>query len=192
MCLDVSCRSLLHLQGRPYFAVPAIVLVAGLHLRQASQAASTQMVCLPLAGATLSLSLSLSRDLQCCRLQCHLAQIRPLPALALYKMTRAKWQYLLLQGSKITVQELIASTQLPDESKQRLQQGMQKVGYGDNEDVGDTVRGLHEAQLEKAAALANLKPPLTVRGMQALLLLKAKQAGELILTVKGPWSSNRH
>ena len=62
---------------------------------------------------------------------------------------------------------------------------MQKVGYGGNEDVDDTIRGLCEAHLETAAALAELRPALTIREMQALLL-KAKQAGELILTVKGP------
>ena len=84
-----------------------------------------------------------------------------------------------------TVQELIASTQLPEGSKKRLQKVMQKVGYGDNEEVDDTLRELHQVDLEKAGALGKLNPPLTLRETQALLL-KTKKAGELVLTVRGP------
>ena len=77
----------------------------------------------------------------------------------------------------VTVQELVASTQLPDEGQQRLTAVMKLIGYAESHEVDDIVRGLSEGDLEKAAALAELKPPLTIREMR-ILLKKARLAGE--------------
>lgn len=42
----------------------------------------------------------------------------------------------------VTVQELIASIQLPDGARERLHQVVQRVGYGDDEDVDDGMTAL--------------------------------------------------
>ena len=47
---------------------------------------------------------------------------------------------------------------------------MQQVGYRDSDEVDDRMKGLREADLRKAAALAELKPPLNVTERQTLLL----------------------
>ena len=69
----------------------------------------------------------------------------------------------------VTFQELIASPQLPDVSKQRLQEVMQQIGSRCRDKVDDIVGDLPEVDLEKAAALAKLDPPLTPREKRALL-----------------------
>ena len=82
----------------------------------------------------------------------------------------------------VTVRELIASTQLPDGNKERLQKVMQQVGYCDSDEVDDILRGLRVEHLGKEAALAQLSPPLTLEERLALLQ-KAQPAGELVVTV---------
>ena len=83
----------------------------------------------------------------------------------------------------VTVEELIASTQLDDESQERLQKVLKQIGYRGSDEVDDIVRGLQEEDLDKEAALAKLIPPLTLRERRALLK-KIRPEGERILTVR--------
>ena len=83
----------------------------------------------------------------------------------------------------VTVEELIASTQLDGESQERLQKVLMQIGYRGRDEVDDIMRGLREEDLDKEAALAKLIPPLTLRERRALLQ-KIRPEGELILTVR--------
>ena len=69
----------------------------------------------------------------------------------------------------VTVKELIASTQLADSSKERLQKMMQQIGYRCSDEVDDIVQGLNEVDVAREAALAKLNPRLTARERRALL-----------------------
>ena len=60
---------------------------------------------------------------------------------------------------------------------------MRVVGYAESDMVDDIVRGLSEGDLEKAAALAKIDTPLTIREIRTLLL-KMQPDGELALIVK--------
>ena len=83
----------------------------------------------------------------------------------------------------VTVRELVASTKLPDGSQQRLQKVMQHIGYGEDEDVDDTMRWLTVEDVAKVAGQAGLDPPLTY-GDTYTLLYRIWLAGELVLTVR--------
>lgn len=84
----------------------------------------------------------------------------------------------------VTVQELIARIQLPEGARERLHQVVQRVGYGDDDDVDDGMTALTATDVMKAAGLEGLEPLLTYVEMWTLLL-KIQLAGELVLTVRG-------
>ncbi len=69
----------------------------------------------------------------------------------------------------VTIQELITSTGLPDDSRQRLWRVMQQYGYADGNAVVVGVRRLTSERLEAAASAAELEPPLTMLEVDALL-----------------------
>ena len=105
--------------------------------------------------------------------------IKALPARGLYQRNNTTC---CCRPAMVTVEELIASTQLDDESQKRLQKVLKQVGYRGRDEVDDIVRGLREEDLDKEAALAELIPPLSLRERRALLK-KIRPEGELILTV---------
>eukprot|EP00891_Asterochloris_glomerata_P009098 jgi/Astpho2/9098/fgenesh1_pg.00133_%23_93_t len=70
----------------------------------------------------------------------------------------------------VTVQELIARIQLPEGARERLHQVVQRVGYGDDDDVDDGMTALTATDVMKAAGLEGLEPLLTYVEMWTLLL----------------------
>lgn len=90
-----------------------------------------------------------------------------------------------------TVQELVASIDLPDKSKQRLQKVMQQIGYAADEEVDEVVSALTAQDVQNGAGQAGLDPPLIIRERLALLS-KTQPACELVLHVgAGLWVSLR-
>ena len=81
-----------------------------------------------------------------------------------------------------TVQELVASISLPDQSKQQLQKVMQQIGYADDDKVDEVLRALTARDVKEGAEQAGLNPPLTL-GEKQTLLLKTQSTGELVLSV---------
>ena len=67
-----------------------------------------------------------------------------------------------------TIQDLVASTDVPDESKPRLRDVMKHIGYAENDAVDSVVSTLTMDNLEKAANKAGLNPALTIRDQRAL------------------------
>ena len=82
-----------------------------------------------------------------------------------------------------TIQDLVASTDVPDESKPRLRDVMKQIGYAENDAVDSVVSTLTMDDLEKAANKAGLKPPLTIREQRALLA-RLQPSGEQVLVVR--------
>ena len=68
-----------------------------------------------------------------------------------------------------TVQDLVASTDLPEGSKPRLKDVMQQIGYAQASAVDSVVSKLTMDDLETAANTAGLDPPLTIWEKRALL-----------------------
>ena len=114
--------------------------------------------------------------------------IKALPARVLYQKNGTTC---CCRPAMVTVEELIASTQLDDESQKRLQKVLKQVGYRGGDEVDDIVRRLREEDLDKEAALAELIPPLTLRERRALLN-KIRPEGELILTVRWVLRDRQH
>lgn len=79
-----------------------------------------------------------------------------------------------------TIQDLVASTDLPDEMKLRLKDVMKQVGYAENDAVDSVVSTLTMEDLEKAAKETGLKPPLTIREQKALLA-ELRPPGERVM-----------
>eukprot|EP00891_Asterochloris_glomerata_P003186 jgi/Astpho2/3186/Aster-05718 len=69
----------------------------------------------------------------------------------------------------VTIQELIASTGLPPDNRQRLWRVMQQYGYADRNAMVVGVPWLTPERLEAAASAAELEPPLTMMEVGALL-----------------------
>ncbi len=69
----------------------------------------------------------------------------------------------------VTIQELIASTGLPLDNRERLWKVMQQYGYADGNAVVVGVRRLTPERLEAAASAVELEPPLTMMEVDALL-----------------------
>ena len=86
----------------------------------------------------------------------------------------------------VTIQELIASTGLPPVNRQRLWRVMQQYGYADVNAVVVGVRWLTPERLEAAASPAELKPPLTMMEVGALLDAAGKH---VMLDRKMSWTS---
>ena len=75
----------------------------------------------------------------------------------------------------VTIQELIASTGLPPDRRQRLSRVMQQYGYAEGDTLGIEVQMMTQETLEAAATAAELKPPLTLRELGALLVAAGKR-----------------
>ena len=75
----------------------------------------------------------------------------------------------------VTIQELIASTGLPSDGRQRLCKVMQQYGYAEGDTLGIEVQRMTQERLEAAARAAELVPPLTLREIDALLVSAGKR-----------------
>ena len=83
----------------------------------------------------------------------------------------------------VTIQELIASTGLPPDGRQRLSRVMQQYGYAEGDTLGVEVQRMTQERLEAAARAAELT--LTLREIDALLV----SAGKCVVTErKMPWT----
>ena len=86
----------------------------------------------------------------------------------------------------VTIQELIASTGLPPDNRQRLWRVMQQYGYADRNAMVVGVPWLTPERLEAAASAAELEPPLTMMEVGALLHAAGKR---VMLERKMSWTS---
>ncbi len=75
----------------------------------------------------------------------------------------------------VTIQELIASTGLPPDSRQRLSRVMLQYGYAEGDTLGIEVQWMTQETLETAARAAELEFPLTLREIGALLVAAGKR-----------------
>ena len=77
----------------------------------------------------------------------------------------------------VTIQEVIASTGLPPDSRQRLSRVMRQYGYAEGDTLGTEVQKMTQERLEAAAraAVPELVPPLTLREIDALLVSAGKR-----------------
>ncbi len=88
-----------------------------------------------------------------------------------------------------TIQDLVASTDLPDESKPRLMDVMQQIGYDDHSAVDSVVSRLTMQDLETAANTARLKPPLTIREKRALLAQLQPSGKQVMVKRRACWTA---
>ena len=75
----------------------------------------------------------------------------------------------------VTIQEVIARTGLPPDSRQRLSRVMRQYGYAEGDTVGIEVQRMTQERLEAAARAEQLVPPLTLREIDALLVSAGKR-----------------
>ena len=77
----------------------------------------------------------------------------------------------------VTIQEVIARTGLPPDSRQRLSRVMRQYGYAEGDTLGIEVQRMTKERLEAAAraAVPELVPPLTLREIDALLVSAGKR-----------------
>ena len=69
----------------------------------------------------------------------------------------------------VTIQDLVASTDLPADSKPRLKVVIKQIGYAEDHAVDSVLSKLTMDDLETAANMGGLDPPLTIREKRALL-----------------------
>ena len=75
----------------------------------------------------------------------------------------------------VTIQEVIASTGLPLNSRERLSRVMRQYGYAEGDTLGIEVHRMTQERLEAAARAEELLPPLTLREIDALLVSAGKR-----------------
>ena len=88
-----------------------------------------------------------------------------------------------------TIQDLVASTDLPDKSKPRLKDVMKQIGYAENDVVDSVVSTLTMDDLEKAAKEAGLDPLLTIREQRALLAQLQPSGERVTVERRAFWNS---
>ena len=69
----------------------------------------------------------------------------------------------------VTIEDLVASIDLPAASKPRLMVVMKQIGYAEDHAVDSVLSKLTMGDLEEAANMAGLNPPLSIREKRALL-----------------------
>ena len=87
------------------------------------------------------------------------------------------------------IQDLVASTDLPDESKPRLKHVIKQIGYAEDDAVDAVVSTLTMDDLEKAANKAGLHPALTTREQRASLAQLQLPGEQVMVERRAFWNA---